>query len=659
MQAVRTPRTLFPLLVIAMLALTACAPGPREPAQPAADPDTALAAQLYAQGDFAGAASLYQSLAQRTEADRQAQYLLRAADAYLQGGDLNQSAQLLQILDSLPLHGSAVLEHRLLHAERLLATSLASEALERLRQPPDAHAPLPLQLRYHRDTARAYRQLGNMLETANELQQLDGMLQDHAERLENQTDILRNLALLNEQVLSLLQPSPPGIIGGWMELALLVKRHGDSPDELPTHLAAWRQRFPTHPALPELLANYQQRLESQIQRAAHIAVLLPQTGSYAAAAAAIRDGIMISRFQQPVAKRPALRFYDSSDPNAIWPLYNQAVTDGAELVIGPLQKDAVIQLLRAGTLPVPVLALNQVVYDGRPPANMYLYALSPEDEARQAAERAWTDGRRRPVVLSPNDEWGARVAEAFTRRWTSLGGTVAGHKTYLTTSHDHSTLLKELLHLDASEARRRTLQQWLGQNLEFEPRIRADVDMVFLLARTQQAQSFPPQLQFNLAGDLPIYTTSHAWDGSLDARQAQDMKGMLLADIPWLLTNATGDNEDRIAIARHLPASKSGLARLYAMGMDAYRLVPHLRRLQESSYESVDGSTGNLYMDSNQIIHRQLVWVLLDEQPRIIGYSPRMDLSGNDLPELIAPNTPGELPSTAPAPDTRAATPTR
>ena len=31
----------------------------------------------------------------------------------------------------------------------------------------------------------------------------------------------------------------------------------------------------------------------------------------------------------------------------IWPLYSRAVNDGAELVIGPLQKDAVAQLLRA------------------------------------------------------------------------------------------------------------------------------------------------------------------------------------------------------------------------------------------------------------------------------------------------------------------------
>ena len=62
------------------------------------------------------------------------------------------------------------------------------------------------------------------------------------------------------------------------------------------------------------------------------------------------------------------------------------------------------------------------------------------------------------------------------------------------------------------------------------------------------------------------------------------------------------------------------------MGMDALRLVPHLKRLQSTRYESLDGSTGNLYMDESNHIHRQLVWLVLDEEPQILGFTPRLDL---------------------------------
>jgi outer membrane PBP1 activator LpoA protein len=116
------------------------------------------------------------------------------------------------------------------------------------------------------------------------------------------------------------------------------------------------------------------------------------------------------------------------------------------------------------------------------------------------------------------------------------------------------------------------------------------------------------------------------------------MKGIMLADIPWMLSSDTQSRNSRTVIARHLPKSGSGYARLYAMGMDAMRLAPHLKRLQSSRYESLDGSTGSLYMDETRQIHRQLVWVRLGEETEILGYAPRLDLQGGT--ELTAPAAP-------------------
>jgi outer membrane PBP1 activator LpoA protein len=444
-----------------------------------------------------------------------------------------------------------------------------------------------------------------------------------------------------------MQPSPPGVSGGWMQLALLVKQHGSDAVQLEPLLAQWRQRFPQHPLLPEVLANYRQQLQDQLQSVSRIAVLLPQSGPYAEVAAAIRDGLVISRFQLVRDRRPELRFYDATDPAGIWPLYSRAVTEGAELVIGPLQKEAVAQLTRAGELPVPVLALNQVEIDSVPPANLFMYSLSPEDEARQAAERAWVDGHRRPIILAPQGSWGDRLTAAFEERWGSLGGNVAGVGRYDDTGHDYSETITSVLHLDQSIARHRELQRWLGRNLEFEPRRRGDVDAVFMAARPVQAQGIRPQLQFHHAGELPVYATSAAWLGTLTPGQAEDMQGIMLADIPWLFSSSTGDPGDRATIAEYLPKSGSGYARLYAMGMDAMRLVPHLKRLQSSRYESLDGSTGNLYMDEVNQVHRQLIWVLLGEQPEILGYSPRLDLQ--DGTEQAAPLTPAATPAAPPS----------
>ena len=95
------------------------------------------------------------------------------------------------------------------------------------------------------------------------------------------------------------------------------------------------------------------------------------------------------------------------------------------MVIGPLDKESVAQLNRAMELEVPVLALNQVPSEGLPSPDLYQFGLSPEDEAIQVADRAWTDGFSIAVALTPAGDWGDRIASAFRERWEELGGVLA------------------------------------------------------------------------------------------------------------------------------------------------------------------------------------------------------------------------------------------
>jgi hypothetical protein len=61
------------------------------------------------------------------------------------------------------------------------------------------------------------------------------------------------------------------------------------------------------------------------------------------------------------------------------------------------------------------------------------------------------------------------------------------------------------------------------------------------------------------------------------------------------------------------------------MGIDSFRLLPHLGRLQSSTRETIEGKTGNLYLDSIRQVHRQLVWAEMSRGiPKAIGYAPRM-----------------------------------
>ena len=106
---------------------------------------------------------------------------------------------------------------------------------------------------------------------------------------------------------------------------------------------------------------------------------------------------------------------------------------------------------------------------------------------------------------------------------------------------------------------------------------------MFIAARNRQARQLLPQLQFHHAADLPVYATSHAWDGELDTNAARDLAGIMLPDMPWILDTEGSDPLSRSSLAASFPAINSAYGRLYAMGMDSLQLLPHLSRLQAAA----------------------------------------------------------------------------
>src|SRR5690625_7480658 len=101
---------------------------------------------------------------------------------------------------------------------------------------------------------------------------------------------------------------------------------------------------------------------------------------------------------------PQVRQYDSSGDADIVALYEQAVADGAEFVIGPLDRDKVERLSQLEELPAPILTLNYTETASPSPAafehppGFYQLRLAAEDEARQGARRARLAGPRCALV---------------------------------------------------------------------------------------------------------------------------------------------------------------------------------------------------------------------------------------------------------------------
>jgi outer membrane PBP1 activator LpoA protein len=385
---------------------------------------------------------------------------------------------------------------------------------------------------------------------------------------------------------------------GWLELALVERSSANSASQL----SQWRSAHPGHPAANPLPGGLD-FLVNNGPRQGKVALLLPLSGELAPAGKAVLDGYLAAYYADRATGGPAneLLVLDLDQSPTTTGAYEEAVRQGASLVVGPLGKESLAELATQLERPVPILALNRI--DQILPASgsaLVQLSLAPEDEAEGLAELAYGSGARRAVIISPTGDWGSKVDAALRARWTALGGTVASSATY-GQYEEYSSSVKSTLSLDASEQRGRELQDALDVEIEFTPRRRQDADIIFLLGRTStEARSIKPLLAFHYAGDLPVYALSSIYSGVPDERN-QDLDGIHLVDMPWVLGASP-------ALRTTLASSGNdeSYTRLNALGADAFLVQSGFGRLQSGADALFRGNTGLLTMEPDLSIHREL-----------------------------------------------------
>lgn len=609
-----TPTSLL-LLALALLA-AGCAVQPTAPRVEVSE--TAAQAALR-QADYEAAAREYLRLAESSQysaAERQ-QFRLEAADALVRADQPAKAVQLASLIDSRQLALPQQVRLRLVQARAWLALRNAEQVLEGLAAtlPPDTDATAMEE--YHQLRALAYSQQGNHLEAAREHALRGRHLGDAEVISENQQQLWNALTQLSAQTLRALRfAPPPDEFSGWMALAEISKQYHLGRHELQQLTEGWRLAYPQHPAQQQFIDEMLRRSTQLVLQPKQIALLLPLSGRFASAGSAVRDGVMAAYFNTPPAQRITVRIYDTANPARVLPSYEQALREGADFVIGPLDKEGVSALLTRDEFPVPTLVLNNID-NYRLPDNLYQFALSPEEEAQQVAEHAWVLGYSHGAVFVPEGEWGERLEHAFSRRWEELGGAVTTLARYDSSKNDFANPLRTLLNLDLSNTRHRRLEAVTGQKLHFEPRRREDIDFVFLAAFPRQARLIRPQLKFHHAADLPVLATSHLYSGAFARELDRDMDGVVFGDMPWTLKAPTPYQSLR-KDADALRISDNALQRLIALGTDTYNLIPALKVLESYPFERFHGETGSLRLDAQRRLSRQLTWA------RFTGGVPRL-----------------------------------
>ncbi len=538
----------------------------------------------------------YLAMAGKHEGNQKQNLLLLAAGRLISEGQWRQGSAILAQTNGLtPVQSN---EKNLLLAKIDVMRDRPKVALAKLASIHEIDSlPVYHQIQFHELLAQSYRATGNSAESVSERIKLEPLLIDNESQISNRRTLWLTLINLPEAELNTMaaEATNQSELRGWLQLAIISRKYRNNSQSLLAALDQWQSQFSNHPAnhiLPNPLDSIANKMLTQPKQ---VALLLPLTGPLSGPGNAIREGFMAANKVNKTGSATQVKMYDTNKGD-VATIYQQAITEGADYVVGPLTKSQVATVA-AINHPVPTLLLNDSEVSAQ--ENSYSFGLSPANEAIQVAIRARNKGYTRALIIAPKNDWGSEVTKVFANQWQENGGRVVDTFSY-DPNEDLNKGMRDFLHITESQAREKQLKQLLGQNLQSSTSRRQDFDMIFLLAYPSKARQIMPLLKYYYAGDVPVYATSSVYGGSANALKDKDLDGVIFCDIPWVFAHQMG--------RRNWPEQLNSYNRLYALGMDSYALATQLNQLILFPADGSRDTTGTLYLKPSQQVARVLEW---------------------------------------------------
>ena len=563
------------------------------------------ALSLIQSGDYSEAAREYLNLSQKNE-KRFTFYIIKAIDAFTEGKDYDKA---YEILVKNTLNNQDVEVHirtKILNAYIDLESGRPGKTLNLLNEITEDEIPKSFKIAFHEIYARSNLAHGNYIKAALEQLKLTEYLSSPKIIEDNSRKVWEIFELIPKSELEDLRLVVPAELLSWLELALINQTYKYQPKKLENTIDGWAQRYQNHDAYDSITKELINKSAQFAQRPSKIGLLLPLTGQYKKSSIAVRDGFLAAWYLDRQEKAD-IEIYNANSSNII-EIYQKALNDGVDYIVGPLEKEATNQLYGNTNASIKILALNRqdLKNDQSGNKNLFQFGLSLEDEAGQVAEIAISDGHKRALVLTPDTLLGDRLADAFVKHWLELGGEVSRHTRFINNTTDFSSPVKELLNIDKSEQRARDLRNKLKIKIHNIERRRQDADFIFTAAIPEDARQLIPQLRFHYADNLPVYSTSHIFTGIIDSAKDIDLNDVIFIDMPWILDTKRQLSIVQDALNRNWSQEKSEYRRLYALGIDAYNLIPNINHLNHEEDSFMIGETGDLTIVRDNIIKRNL-----------------------------------------------------
>jgi outer membrane PBP1 activator LpoA protein len=527
-----------------------------------------------------------------------ARLYLDAARGFLALADLDQTAAALAQVDSSLLTGEAQFDYYSTSTRLALdqGDAPAAEAALSAALPQDAQQQQTWQLL----TAEVLGATGRFSDAAESIMAIP--MPAEADQAQAQSDLTWRFVRSTPGfiIIQRADDASAAVAAGWWQLAAAMERSFDVAAQRQA-LATWQQRHRDHPAFiwpPTQLA----RLSASLATPERIGLFLPLSGPLAAAGQAVRDGFLAAFYH--VQSPQTVRLYDTNGAD-VTALYEQAMADRIDVIVGPLDKSSVSALNSMPFRQVPVIALNELPSHEEPGQGLVQFSLAIEDEASNVADRVAADQVGRVAIIHSFADWSGRAEQAFSNRWMADGGARPLVGDFIDVKNITSTV-GEVLQVDASTERAADLARTIGQAPEFMPRRRRDLDALVAFVDNVQARALKPALAFHFARDLPVYAVSQSVQ-PITPSNLRDLDGLRVCLIPWLLI----DDPLKGTVVHAFDGADGLLAPFYAFGVDAYRLADRLTLIGEDPDARISGATGVLRLTADGRVQRDLTWAVV------------------------------------------------
>ena len=432
----------------------------------------------------------------------------------------------------------------------------------------------------------------------------------------------------------------------WLQLAIIIKRFALEPVLFNQQLINWQSRHLGHPLVTNLPQEIKKSLQQAPIQAKRIAVLLPLTGRLANQGLAIKEGILAAylenlpnakfalnnapnydgsagkTIQNKTQQYREIRFFDSALKTT--QQLNEMVAD-FDVVLGPLVKEQIMKLTAVLPTDKILLALNRVELQPKKPNSVqltqlvesdltapehYYFALAPEDEAQQLALHIHQKQLVRPIIFAADNPTTQRMAEAFITKWQETPNAIQPDLTIFTDSKDMRIRVSQMLDVAQSNQRIKQIEALSDVEVFGVERNRRDIDAIVLFANPEQAKLLNPIIEASLSPfarrSLSVFASSRSYSLDLNSNSLRDLRNLTFTDMPWMLPDHRWQDLANQTI-QLWPEKQDTLLRLFAMGFDAYSLLPNLRRLKTLPQLVSHGLTGEINVDSEGVLYRRLL----------------------------------------------------